>query len=218
MAILCGRAATSIRPALVGMKAMLEPLDAVDEAFGLENVHPVIRRHPETWMQVVVRQWLASHGGSTRCRWRRADRCSNTSSATPPDLISRCVDSWTAGDIVMWDNRCVMHYAVHDYDDARPCEMHRVTVRGERPSRWTTVEPRPAASLDEDMDPDRAIVEMFFTERGIADPNPYYHHLRRVAPVHESGTGATFLSRFDHCQRVLRDNRFGSRAAARVVG
>ena len=73
----------------------------------------------------------------------------------------------------------------------------------------TTVEPRPAASLDEDMDPDRAIAEMFFTERGIADPNPYYHHLRRVAPVHESGTGATFLSRFDDCQRVLRDNRFG---------
>ena len=36
------------------------------------------------------------------------------------------------GDVVVWDNRCVMHYAVHDYGDA-PREMHRVTVRGERP-------------------------------------------------------------------------------------
>ena len=42
-----------------------------------------------------------------------------------PDLTMR--HSWEAGDIVMWDNRCVMHYAVHDYGDM-PREMHRVTI------------------------------------------------------------------------------------------
>ena len=41
---------------------------------------------------------------------------------------------WQIGDLVMWDNRCVMHYAIHDYGDD-PREMHRVTVRGERPTR-----------------------------------------------------------------------------------
>ena len=41
--------------------------------------------------------------------------------------------SWAVGDIVMWDNRCVMHYAIHDYDDM-PRVMHRVTVCGERPA------------------------------------------------------------------------------------
>ena len=33
----------------------------------------------------------------------------------------------------MWDNCCVMHYVIHDYDDL-PGEMHRVTVRGEQPA------------------------------------------------------------------------------------
>ncbi len=33
----------------------------------------------------------------------------------------------------MWDNCCVMHYVIHDYDDL-PREMHRVTVRGEVPA------------------------------------------------------------------------------------
>jgi cytochrome P450 len=59
------------------------------------------------------------------------------------------------------------------------------------------------------MTPDQTIAELFFTDAGIADPAPYYHRLRTVAPVHESGTGATFLTRFDDCQRILRDNRFG---------
>ncbi len=59
------------------------------------------------------------------------------------------------------------------------------------------------------MTPDQALAEMFFTDAGIADPAPFYHHLRSVAPVHLSGTGATFLTRFDDCQRILRDNRFG---------
>ncbi len=116
-----------------GMKAMLEPLDAVHEAFGLENVHPVIRRHPETG-----RKGLYVNGGFTRRFAGMSVEESRplldylVSHASRPDLTMR--HSWTAGDIVMWDNRCVMHYAVHDYGDA-PREMHRVTVRGERPAR-----------------------------------------------------------------------------------
>ena len=56
---------------------------------------------------------------------------------------------------------------------------------------------------------DDALAALFFTEEGIADPAPLYHHLRTTAPVHHSGTGAVFLTRFDDCDRVLRDNRFG---------
>ncbi len=25
---------------------------------------------------------------------------------------------WRVGDVLMWDNRCAMHYAVRDYDDS----------------------------------------------------------------------------------------------------
>ena len=35
---------------------------------------------------------------------------------------------WKKGDLVMWDNRCVQHYAVHDYDD-QVRTMYRITIR-----------------------------------------------------------------------------------------
>lgn len=44
-----------------------------------------------------------------------------------PDNVYR--HTWAPGDIVCWDNRCAMHYGVHDYgDDERT--LHRVTVGG----------------------------------------------------------------------------------------
>ena len=40
---------------------------------------------------------------------------------------------WAAGDVIMWDNRCAMHYAVHDYGVAQRL-MHRTTIAGDIPS------------------------------------------------------------------------------------
>jgi len=56
---------------------------------------------------------------------------------------------------------------------------------------------------------DEVLANLFFTPEGIADPNPWYHRLRDIAPVHHSGTGSIFLTRFEDCHEVLRDNRFG---------
>jgi cytochrome P450 len=56
---------------------------------------------------------------------------------------------------------------------------------------------------------DDALAALFLTEEGMSDPAPLYHHLRSTAPVHYSGTGAVFLTRFHDCDRVLRDSRFG---------
>lgn len=39
---------------------------------------------------------------------------------------------WLPGDVVIWDNRSTMHYAVYDYGDERR-DMLRLTVEGERP-------------------------------------------------------------------------------------
>lgn len=116
-----------------GMKEMLEPLDAVHSAFGLESVHPVVRKHPMTG-----RKALYVNGGFTQ---RFAGMTKEESRplldylvthGSQPDLTIR--HRWNVGDVVLWDNRCVMHYAIHDYADD-PREMHRVTVRGERPAR-----------------------------------------------------------------------------------
>lgn len=114
-----------------GMKRMLEGMRAVHAAFGLEATHPVIRTHPESG-----RRALFVNAGFTR---RFEDMTVAESRpllrylvevSTTPDLVYRHV--WDAGDVVMWDNRGVMHFAIHDYDDQHRV-MHRVTVQGDEP-------------------------------------------------------------------------------------
>ena len=48
---------------------------------------------------------------------------------TEPERLVRW--RWSAGDLVMWDNRATAHYAAADYTERRV--MHRVTVAGDRP-------------------------------------------------------------------------------------
>jgi taurine dioxygenase len=116
-----------------GMRRMIDGLRAVHAGFGLEAVHPVVRTHPETG-----RKALFVNAGFTR---RFEDMTEQESrpllrylvdQATQPDLVYR--HHWSPGDVVVWDNRCVMHFAVHDYGD-RPRVMHRVAVVGDRPAR-----------------------------------------------------------------------------------
>ncbi len=57
---------------------------------------------------------------------------------------------------------------------------------------------------------DEYLVSLMLTPEGVDDPAPWYKKLRDEMPVFESGSGAVFLSRFDDCRAVLRDNRFGN--------
>ena len=50
--------------------------------------------------------------------------------ATRPDGMYR--HRWQPGDVLMWDNRAAMHYAVHDYGD-EPRDLVRMMIEGERP-------------------------------------------------------------------------------------
>ena len=43
-----------------------------------------------------------------------------------------CRFRWQPNSIAFWDNRCVLHNAINDYDGERRF-MHRVTIEGERP-------------------------------------------------------------------------------------
>ena len=38
---------------------------------------------------------------------------------------------WVLNDLVLWDNRSVMHYAIGDYEELRI--MHRIVVKGDKP-------------------------------------------------------------------------------------
>ncbi len=42
------------------------------------------------------------------------------------------VHEWSKGDLVMWDNRALQHFAVHDHGD-EPRVIHRLQVEGPVP-------------------------------------------------------------------------------------
>ena len=107
------------------------------DALPIESVlaprsHPVVRRHPHSGRKAL---YVNPHFTL------RFDGMTDEESApllaylyqvaTRPEYIYR--HRWAAGDVLMWDNRCVMHYAVYDYDDTMPRMMHRTTAAGEIP-------------------------------------------------------------------------------------
>jgi len=93
-------------------------------------IQPAVRKHPETGR-------LALYVGNP-------DSCLNfvgmkREESEPlirylynhsfrPDRVYRHM--WKDGDVVMWDNRCTMHYAVHDYGN-EPRDMYRITFEGD---------------------------------------------------------------------------------------
>jgi len=94
--------------------------------------HPVVRAHPESG-----RKTLFVNGVFTT----RIVGLSDAESASLLEFLARqatfpeyqCRWRWRAGDIAMWDNRAVQHYAASDYFPARRV-MERVAIVGDRPS------------------------------------------------------------------------------------
>jgi len=98
---------------------------------GNRSIHPVVRTHVETG-----RKSLYVNPGMTTGLDGFAPAESKAildflyAHATKPEFIYR--HRWRQGDLVIWDNRALMHYAVADYGEA-PRYMERTTVIGERP-------------------------------------------------------------------------------------
>lgn len=51
--------------------------------------------------------------------------------STKPEFIYR--HRWNVHDLIFWDNRCTMHYALNDYDNSVRRHMHRTTIAGDQP-------------------------------------------------------------------------------------
>jgi taurine dioxygenase len=93
--------------------------------------HPVVRTHPETGRKALylaydptVRLEGFSEAESRTIMGLFAAH------ATQPAFCYR--HRWVPGDVVMWDNRCAIHYAVHDYGDQERVH-YRTTVVGDVP-------------------------------------------------------------------------------------
>ncbi|WP_375502043.1 TauD/TfdA dioxygenase family protein [uncultured Jatrophihabitans sp.] len=92
---------------------------------------PVVRVHPETG-----RRSLFVNPGFTTRILDVSDAESRGlldiffAHLTKPEHLVR--HRWSAGDVVMWDNRSTAHYADFNYGDVQRV-MHRVTLRGDIP-------------------------------------------------------------------------------------
>ncbi len=103
-------------------------------------IHPVVRVHPLTGRKnLFVNPGFTTHiVGMSRIE---SDGLLQLlyAHATQPEFLMR--HHWQVGDVVIWDNRSTMHYAVDDYGDVER-RMRRVTIRGGKPVGPTGVESR----------------------------------------------------------------------------
>ncbi len=89
--------------------------------------HPVVVAHPETG-----RRGLFVNRNSTTHLVGLSERENDVLLPFLLDHVRspefQCRFHWEPDSIAFWDNRCVQHYAVADYDERRV--MHRVTIDG----------------------------------------------------------------------------------------
>ncbi len=99
-----------------------------DEASAARATHPVFRRHETTGdlALYVCKAFTRNFTGWSREESKPLlDYLYNHSTS----MEYQARHNWQAGDLVMWDNRSVLHYAVHDHgEDVRV--IHRLQVEG----------------------------------------------------------------------------------------
>ena len=95
--------------------------------------HPVVRRHPVAALPCLYVNTVFTHHLDDVPR-RESDALLPLLCDQFKDPELQCRFRWEPGDIAVWDNRTVQHYAVPDYVTAR--SMHRVVLAGEPVHPW----------------------------------------------------------------------------------
>lgn len=94
--------------------------------------HLLVRTHPETGRKCLFMGMHASHLEGMPMMEGRARIEALEAHATQPRFIYR--HRWRAGDVLMWDNRCLLHHADPNFDAAlHPRVLHRTCLRGATP-------------------------------------------------------------------------------------
>lgn len=123
-----------------GMQRMLRGLRAVhsgegyyrltglDPADAPETAQPVALVHPETGRTAlyVNRVWTTRFEDMSVEESRPLLDYLYAHAVEPPFTFRH---RWSVGDLLMWDNRCVQHYAIDDYGSETRI-MHRATIMG----------------------------------------------------------------------------------------
>ncbi len=95
--------------------------------------HPLVRVHPDSGRKCLFMGEHASHLDGRPLEEGRARLAALEAHATEERFVYR--HRWRAGDVLMWDNRCLLHRADANFDAARhPRVLHRTCLRGSAPA------------------------------------------------------------------------------------
>jgi len=95
--------------------------------------HPLVRTIPETGRKALFMGEHASHVEGSGMVESRALIDRLTAHAVEERFVYR--HQWRTGDMLMWDNRCLLHRANPNFDAARfPRVLHRTCLRGSAPA------------------------------------------------------------------------------------
>jgi taurine dioxygenase len=95
-----------------------------------KGVHPAVRTIPQTGRRALfVNEFYTTQFEGMTVEESAGLLGFLTRHATNPNFSFR--HRWSPGDVAVWDNRCVQHYAIADYREER--ELHRLTIVGEVP-------------------------------------------------------------------------------------
>ena len=96
-----------------------------------EVLHPVVRVHPVTGRSALfVNPVYTQRFEGMTVEESRPLLQFLFDHAVRPEFTCRL--RWTPGTLAIWDNRCLLHLAINDYDGSRRL-LHRTTTAGERP-------------------------------------------------------------------------------------
>ena len=128
-----------------GMKKLLEGLDGVHmesvtpdrstpERYAewrrrnRSTAHPLVRVHPETGRKALyVSEQIRLIVGMTAEESKPLIHYLTEHAVRPQNVYRH---EWQKHDLVMWDNRCLLHMALGDYDRTQVRHMERTTVNG----------------------------------------------------------------------------------------
>jgi alpha-ketoglutarate-dependent taurine dioxygenase len=105
------------------------PVQLAEWASRKVRVHPLVWKH-QTGRRSLVFGATASHIEGMDVEEGRALLADLQQRATTPDRVFR--HTWSVGDMVMWDNRGLVHRAC-PFDRSKPRRMHRSTLVGDEP-------------------------------------------------------------------------------------
>ena len=110
-----------------------ELVGKIEQAQAKTATHPVVLRHPDSGRNCLfVNPGFTSHIVGLHAEESAALLKFLFAHCVQPEFIYR--HRYSLHDLVIWDNRSTMHYAVSDYKSYATRYMHRVTVKGEAPT------------------------------------------------------------------------------------